>query len=209
MSAKLVYIDPGHGGKDPGACSGGVKEAEWALEFSERLAHYLRLLSKTGNINSECELGTLLSRENGKSPSIAQRAKQARDKGAALLLSIHANASAVQDAHGAECWVSADGWYRQRSKACSGAILKRLTVCGFANRGVKPDNLNRHGSLGILRGVDERMPAVLVEAGFLTNERDRLKLTEPESREIIAMQIAAGVCEFFAIEPRMDLVKID
>jgi N-acetylmuramoyl-L-alanine amidase len=203
---KLVYLDPGHGGNKPGNVNGGVRESTTALKLGKRIAHYIRLLSKTGDINSAPSIQTAMSRDMDMNVSINKRAQMAVKAGADLMVSVHTNSSIIKSAHGAEVWVSAAGYYKLRSAAIATEILRHLEALGFSNRGVKPDIWYSLGRLGVLRGVDKHMPAVLIEPGFASNDRERKLLTDPDSQEIIAQQTASVIVKHFGIEPRWDLI---
>jgi N-acetylmuramoyl-L-alanine amidase len=203
--SKLIYIDPGHGGHDPGACAGTVSEADVALDLSKRIARNIRLLSKSTDPDLDSRLHTGLTRCEDVFREIDWRPLQAIEDGADVFLSIHIN-SAAPAAHGSEAWISAAGYHKRVSEKIGQMILARLAAVGLKSRGIKPDTANRHGRLGVLRGFDNHGPAVLLEVGFISNEHDRKLLTNPESLEVIAVQIAAAVCKNQGIEPRMELV---
>jgi len=96
----VVVIDPGHGGKDPGAIGpSGLKEKEVVLDICKRLGSLL---------NSRLGLNVILTREDDTFISLSGRTKMANSQGADLFVSVHANASKKQSANGFETYFLAE-----------------------------------------------------------------------------------------------------
>lgn len=97
----VVAIDAGHGGIDPGASSGGLVEKEVALGFARRLAR---------NLEAADGLRPLLLRDDDSFLTLSQRIARAREGGAHVLVSIHADTTERGDAEGAHVYtLSAEG----------------------------------------------------------------------------------------------------
>lgn len=171
-----IYIDPGHGGHDPGAVGfDGLKESDVALDISLRVADKLRLF----------EAEPVLSRTDDTYVGLGRRASEANIIDAILFVCIHCNAFTDPQANGAEVLV-----YSRASKAVPIAegILERLVELGLRNRGVK-----ERPRLTVLNRT--RMPAVLVETAFISckSDPDRTLLRTEEGREKIAEAIVMGI----------------
>ena len=96
----VVVIDPGHGGKDPGAVGPtGLQEKEVVLDICKRLASLL---------NTRLGLNVILTREDDTFISLSGRTKMANAKGADLFVSVHANASKKRSANGFETYFLAE-----------------------------------------------------------------------------------------------------
>ena len=171
MSSK-IYIDQGHNPENPnaGAEGNGLREQDLVYVIGQRLAALLR-----ANPNFEVKLSrptpdTLLGTSN--STSLAARVNDANRWEADYFISLHTNAAASPSATGAEAYVYDRG---SRSFDFAQSVLGGLTAeTGLRNRGVKA----RPG-LYVLRKT--RMPATLIELGFITNPRDAaLMRDEPE-----------------------------
>ena len=170
-----IAIDPGHSGPyEPGACAGGVTEAEVVMEIADRTARLLQeaghevLLTRLGDIEDE---------------GLTWRAEIANLWGAELFLSIHANSFSDAAAHGTEVYHYPDspgGIHLARS--VQSRIIRSLHT---ADRGVKP------AFFTVLRATD--CPAVLIETAFLSNAVDRVLLTTPQFQQLFAAAIAAAV----------------
>lgn len=212
---KTVFMNPGHGGKDSGNVNTGIREKDSALADCKTIGHYIRLLSKVGDITGPSLIRTLFSREVDLTMSVDTVAMSARSSRADLFVSLHSNSSINSTANGAEVFVCADDagkeLFIRKARILGTDILDRLTACGLKNRGVRSDKQSNvwkifGKGLKVLRGTAWHMPGVLIETHFASNKHDRLLMSNDESREMICMQIALAIVEFLGIEPRLDLV---
>mgnify|MGYP006313236531 CR=1 FL=1 len=177
---KTICIDPGHGGTDPGAVFGAVHEADIVLSISLYLAAFLRGRG----------IGVLETRQRNETVSLADRVRVANSGAADRYISIHVNSFADPRANGVETVVS-----RHASEATIGwaqALHRRLIQdCpGRADRGVREDFAERGGDMYVLKNT--RMPAVLVELGFLSHAEDRAWITSVETHRRLATALADG-----------------
>lgn len=171
---KIVCIDAGHGGKDPGAESGGVQEKDIALTVALKVGARLK----------DCEV--IYTRTEDVYVGLSERALIANQAKADLFVSIHCNSVDDESAHGMEVYVHASR--SAASKRAASAIYDRLLpASGLRGRGVKADNF------AVLR--ETKMPAVLIELGFISNSGDRAKLTDSAWQDDAAKAIADGIIE--------------
>jgi len=175
----LVVIDPGHGGLDPGAVGiGGIRETDIVLEVSKIVTE---LLSDKG-------VKGILTRKNEVDLDLPPRVTFANNKNADIFVSIHANASRGKrrDINGLETFYYR-GWKgRLLAKNIQKQILR--VSPGSPDRGVK------QGRFYVLKNT--RMPAVLVEIGFLTGRLDARRLEKVTHRKRLAYAIAKGILEY-------------
>ena len=177
---RLVCLDPGHGGRDPGACYGKVRESEIALRFAQRLGHYIR--ANGGR--------TAFTREDDRFVSLFNRGQVAKLAKADLFVSIHCNAASTSAARGCEAFYAAPDKNPTRSIAWARVSLHTIAgICAIPIRGVKPDNASQHKSLTVLRSTYSSMPAILLELGFLTNNYDRAAITNTRNLENLAASL--------------------
>ncbi len=174
----VVIIDPGHGGPDPGAIGiGGLKETDVVLEVSKIV---LKLLSDKG-------VKARLTRKNEVDLDLPQRVSFANSMDADLFVSIHANASRGKrrDINGLETFYYR-GW---RGRLLAKRIQKQILRVspGSPDRGVK------QGRFYVIKNT--KMPAVLVEIGFLTGRLDARRLEKTTHRKRLAYAIAKGILE--------------
>ena len=176
-----VVIDPGHGGPDPGAIGiGGVRETDVVLEVSKIVE---KILSEKG-------VKVRLTRKNEVDLDLPPRVSIANRSDADIFVSIHANASRGKrrDINGLETFYYR-GW---RGRLLAKGIQKQILRVspGSPDRGVK------QGRYFVIKNT--RMPAVLVEIGFLTGRLDARRLEKTSHRKRIAYAIAKGILEYLS-----------
>jgi N-acetylmuramoyl-L-alanine amidase len=189
-------LDPGHGGSDSGAMCGEVMEKDLTLDVALRTELLLRAQGFV----------TVLTRDNDRYLSLAERAALANREKESLFVSIHFNdgeraaASGVETFYAARQTLSRLGWFSwlpflprtdsapltMRSESLARFLQAALVErTGAVNRGTKTEQFY------VIANV--RHPAALVEGGFITNKADVLKLTTAEYRQQIALAISDGV----------------
>ena len=177
----LVVIDPGHGGNDPGAIGiSGLKETDVVLEVSKIVK---KLLSEKG-------VQVKLTRNNDINLELLPRVTFANNTGADIFVSIHANASRGKrkDINGLETFYFKGGRGKLLAKRIQKQILR--VSPGSPDRGVK------QGRFYVIKNT--KMPAVLVEIGFLTGRLDAKRLEKTAHRKRIAYAIAKGILEYLS-----------
>ena len=126
-------------------------------------------------------------------PSLDARAELANARRADLFLSIHANAASRRSAQGVLALFRADGARGRRSGTLARAIVEGIVSRTQAQNRRAP--VDQRG-LRVLRKT--RMPAVLIEIGFLTNASERRRLTQSAYQDRIARGIVDGVLNWAA-----------
>lgn len=168
-----IFINAGHGGTDPGACSkSGIKEAD----ITEKICSILMARLKANYYPVE------VYQQNS---SVFEVSKVENKSGATCFISIHCNAATNPTAHGTEtlyCSTSAKG--KQLAEIMQDCLVKNT---GLANRGIKP-----RSDLHVLNRT--KAPAILVETAFISNPNE-LKLLV-ESPEVFAEAIWEAIKKF-------------
>ena len=184
--SKLSTLDPGHGGKDPGAIGPtGVQEKDVNLAVAKKVACLLQPV-----------MGVSLTRDTDKalgdtiSADLSARANMVNQGGADVFVSIHCNSADASSAHGTETHSypnSVDG------KLLAQKLQSRLVAAfGLTDRGCKESNF------AVLRQT--YMPAALVELAFISNPTEEALLESEEFQNKAAQAIAQGVCDFLGVE---------
>ena len=176
-----VVIDPGHGGKDPGAIGiGGLKETDVVLDVSRRVK----------NLLSEKGVNVRMTRNNEVDLDLPPRVSIANRTGADIFVSIHANASRGKrrDINGLETFYYS-GW---RGRLLARKIQKQILKVSPGS----PDRGIRQGRFFVIKNT--KMPAVLVEIGFLTGRLDARRLEKSIHRKRIAYAITKGILEYLS-----------
>ena len=172
--SKVVLLDPGHGGYDPGAVANGLKEKDLNLQLALKVAEKLSCMK------------VLLTRERDSFVSLAERVNISRRSGADLFLSLHANAGGGQ---GFESFIysglgNMDPVVKMQ-KALHGQIMEALRGWNIVDRGMK------RAVFYVLK--HNPRPAVLIESLFLDNEAEANLWREPFFIEALAEGVAGGV----------------
>lgn len=182
---EIIVIDAGHGGKDPGAISTrfDYEEKHLTLSTAHMVKAYLNSLGYK----------TVMTRSDDSYIPLSQRAEIANKQEGSLFVSIHYNSSPSESASGIEVFYYKEGDVKRTkaSKDLGEQVLERLVQhTGASTRGVKSENF------AVIRKTT--MPAILIEAGFLTNVEERKKLQDPHYRRFIAWGIARGIDQYCA-----------
>lgn len=188
MRAK-VFIDAGHGGKDPGAVDGANSKEKDTIASQEKDIN-LKYARTLGAVLKGCGVQVKQSREGDTYPSINARPSQAKQWGADAFISIHMNSASSKSAKGMEVL------YRDAEDAkLAKAIYTPLSaITPWTDRGVK-----MREDLGVLNGAG-RMPAALVEVDFISNyEAERLLHTK-SYRESTMEATAKGICAYLGVK---------
>ena len=172
-----ICIDPGHGGKDPGAIG---FDPFYVEEKIVDLAIALELEAQLESIGH----WTVVTRRKDRSLGLSSRANFANRLKADLFVSIHSNAAADPAVEGMEVF-HYPGSTAGRKAATEVLGSLQTAFPDHRSRGVKEANF------AVLRLT--KMPAILVETEFLTNPRQLQFLTDPLNQELIAVALAAGI----------------
>ena len=163
---KIVVLDAGHGGKDPGALTSAVKEKDLALTIIYKFAK--EYFNSTGSA-----IKAYWTRSDDTYIALADRAAFASQVEADLFISLHMNAASAQTAKGLEVLYGSNNEFTMSgldSKEMAAIFKKQLIDdLSMTDRGIK-DRPN----LVVLKSNE--VPAVLIELGFITNSEDLKKL---------------------------------
>ena len=174
-----IVIDPGHGGKDPGAESAsGREEKDYTLSLG---LHIYELLQQ------EAMFEPYLTRDDDTFIELEDRARMANDLHADALLSIHGN-TYIQNlsVSGTETYFYMDD-SADLARAIHGSLIAAM---GFRDRGVREEEWR------IL--ANSKVPAVLAEVGFLTHEEEEAAMWSEEGQARTARAIVDALKRYFA-----------
>jgi len=177
----VVMIDPGHGGKDPGARSVlGYWEAPVALAVGRQVKAMLQESGVTVEMTRDGA-----KTELDKHGRAALSSKRKPD----VFVSIHADAADRVSANGYTIYIArrADA----RSRAAAEAVERSMRRAGFARHSAAPV---AHADFVVLK--DNTQPAVLVELGFLTNQADATRLRNADYQAKYAAAICEGILDY-------------
>ena len=216
----IVAIDPGHGGKDPGAIGyAGTREKDVVLQISNRLARL---------INAEPGMRAILIRSSDKFLTLRGRIKKAKDANADMFISVHADAVENRKVRGSSVYVlSKNGASSEAAKILAQSQNQSDVTIGGVNLDGKDEvftkvmldlsktatidastelaksvikELSRlgktrrhveHAGFAVLKSLD--IPSILVETAFISNVTEERKLRSPEHQQKLAASIFKGV----------------
>lgn len=218
LKVKRLVIDPGHGGRDPGAVGFGLREKDVALSLSRELKAVFQ--------RERPDIEVSLTRDRDKFIPLDRRPVIAKQAGADLFVSIHLNAHDQERFHGVETYflnLSTDASSLRVAARENASTEKQITDLNAILRDLLQDTnilessklakLLQASLITELRGqykvrdlgvkqapfmvlVGAEMPSVLVEAGFLTNRRENRRLKNSNYLRKIAEGIYAGLRKY-------------
>lgn len=170
-----VVVDAGHGGGDGGTVGGEVIEKDINLSMALKL----KTILEDNNVE------VILTRNSDEKMNLEQRTSVANDSNADFFISLHCNYY-EDDAQieGVECYYNSPD--ATESKAYAESIINAISL---SDEIIVKDV--RDESYYVLKNT--KMPAVLVEMGFLSNYSERQKLSNDDYQEILAQKIAEGI----------------
>ncbi len=181
---QIVVLDPGHGGRDPGAVHNGLKEKDLTLKVGLYLYELMQQMPQTK---------VYMTRNTDVYPEFVDRTGLANELEADLFISIHFNANVSTKPKGTEVY------YLARKNEYEGTLTSKkaaqimqnqlVSQLGTVNRGIKTENFI------VLRNTI--MPAVLLEIGFLSNAEDAQKFKNEENIWRSAQAIFNGIQQSF------------
>ncbi|MGE3929846.1 MAG: N-acetylmuramoyl-L-alanine amidase [Hyphomonadaceae bacterium] len=217
---RTIVLDPGHGGRDPGAVGvTGVREKDVVLDAALKLRQALE---------ADGRYQVALTRDADNFVPLQDRVRFARAQHADLFISLHADANANREAAGASVYtlsenganraqnmMNAQNWDVDLGDAPRQGVVSDILLdlaqrettnrsAQFAEqvipqlREVAPLLRNTHRSAGFFVLLAPDVPAVLIETGFLTNAADERRLASPRERERMAGAMAEAVDAYFA-----------
>ncbi|MEJ2182978.1 MAG: N-acetylmuramoyl-L-alanine amidase [Nitrospirota bacterium] len=224
MRKHRVVLDPGHGGKDPGAIGPGrLMEKDVVLDVARRVKHILERRK---------HYEVFLTRDGDRFLSLEERTVLANKKGADLFVSVHANANRSRRLRGLETYLLNWTDDREAMKVAArenritlkrmeerrsevGLILASLELQNKRDESLKLAHFIQDSTLDSLtsryarvedNGVKQalfyvlfgaHMPSVLVEISYITNREEAARLRTASYREQLARGIARGIEEYF------------
>lgn len=174
----IIVVDPGHGGKDPGAvASDGTEEADLNLKIALKLRDYLE---------DNLDATVYMTRTTDKYVDYEDRYDLANEKNADLFISVHLNSVTNTSVDGTTA-IYPNNHDISVSKDAADFIHQRVT--NVLDEYTDPYKDNRN--LSVLRNTD--VPAVITETGFISNSSDLKFLKSSDGQEEIAYEIYRGI----------------
>jgi N-acetylmuramoyl-L-alanine amidase len=194
MVNRVVVVDPGHGGIDPGAKgAGGAVEKEITLAVARKLADFLHQSGATVILTRDSDTMLYDPDTSGllakKRQDLSRRVNMANENNADAFVSIHVNSfKADSRQHGAQTFSQPGSEEsKELSKSIQAEIIRLLK-----NTTRKPKEVD------YFTGRKSKMSSVIVEIGFVSNPEEEKLLLDPEYQTKMAFSIYAGIVKYFA-----------
>ena len=184
LYGKCIYLDPGHGGKDPGATYGGIKEEDINLSIALKLKENLEnkgavvYLTRTGDY----DLAPKGIKER-KRIDLYKRSVLINNSGCDLYLSLHLNATKSTSWYGAQVFYDDINKENIELAKILQTQLRKDLKTNRKIKEVKNGYLYRH----------VKVPGVLIEMGFLSNPGERNKLKKDSYQKLVSSSISKGI----------------
>jgi N-acetylmuramoyl-L-alanine amidase len=223
---KVIVIDPGHGGHDPGALGSNSREKDLNLAAARVLKSKLE---RTGRYK------VVMTRSDDVYVPLETRVQIARRANADLFISLHSDSGPSPDLHGATVYTLSDkgsertahgvmdssNWFINvelpgQTRAVNQILLdltQRTTrnrsaafaedLLGHIGERVQPHASHRDASFMVLLAPD--VPAVLLEMGFITNADDERQLNNPAKRERFMGEVVDSIDHYFRQDTQLAL----
>lgn len=189
---RKVWIDAGHGGKDPGACGNGLREKDIVLTLSLEIKKQLE--RDYDGVNVE------LSRSKDVFLELKERTNAANKAGADLLVSIHCNAGGGAGGFESFRYTNASAASRSLQNMLHTEIMAALKPFDVIDRGQKAANLH------MCR--ESKMPAVLTENLFIDVTTDAAKLKRQEVIDALIAGHVAGIAKYLGLKKKGSVATV-
>jgi N-acetylmuramoyl-L-alanine amidase len=172
---KRVVIDVGHGGEDAGQTINGISEKDVVLAIALNLVE----------LNTRTDIEIVLLRTEDQTLSLKERADNVNNLKPDFAISLHANGNPDGNKNGVEAYVFSESIHFEQSKLYADNILNAVSKDNLVKNGVK------QARFYVLQNI--QCPVVLLEVGFLTNEKNRLYLESAQGQREIALGILSAL----------------
>lgn len=187
LKQKIITIDPGHGGAQPGARITKNGKTYYEKDITLKIGTMVaEKLSKTG-------ASVLMTRAEDVQVGLYERTQMSNQSDAHFFVSIHCDSnSKPNSASGTTIYYHGDN---ADSRALAQAILNEIVqISGQPSKGVRTDKTLYQTGLAVLR--TSNMPAILIEVGYLNHDGDRARLIDPKFQARVADAIVRGIQKY-------------
>ena len=188
LSNKIIYVDPGHGGIDPGTIYKDINEKDINLDICLKLKKELENIGATVYLTryGDYDLSTPNTSTRKKS-DLNNRVRLINDSKSDMYISIHLNATSSKTWHGAQVFY--DDVNEENKKI---ATIMQEELKNNLNTTREIDEIST-----MLLNRKVNVPGVLIEVGFLSNDNERYLLKQDSYQEKISKTIVNGVIKYF------------
>lgn len=184
LIGKVIYIDPGHGGIDPGATYKDIYEKDINLSIALKLKKELENNGAIVYLTRYDDIDLSISTNNHKKSDLNNRVRAINNSNADLFISIHLNSYGTS-------WYGVQIFYDDNNS-------NNEVLASIMDKNIRDLNGNRtyknKNDLYLLKNI--KVPGILVEVGFLSNENERYLLTNSKYQEKVSKSLCNGIKEY-------------
>ena len=188
LFGKVIYLDAGHGGSDPGALYKNIYEKDINLKIVQKLEEDLTQLGATVYLTRYGDYDVSVPNTiNHKRNDLSRRGNMINKSGCDLYLSIHLNAETSSSWHGAEAYY--DDVHPDNEK------IAKIMQEEFKEHLYSKRKYKKTSSFYLNKRIER--PGVLLEVGFLSNPNERYLLKTDSYQQKVSKTITGGVLRYF------------
>lgn len=187
LLGKVIYIDPGHGGRDSGTTYKNIYEKDINLTMSKKIEKHLTSKGAIVYLTREIDTDLSTTTKNKKRSDLDNRAKLINKSNADMYISIHLNYISNSK------WQGLQIFYNNKNKEnerIANSLTSYLKEMNSNIRESKKENI-------YYMYKQITVPGVLIELGFLSNPNDRYRLTREEYQDKLAISISNSIEKYF------------
>ena len=190
LFGKMIYVDAGHGGMDPGAIYKNIQEKQINLEISKKLVKSLEKLGATVYMTRYDDYDLSIQNTNSvKRSDLSRRAIMINESNCDLYISIHLNSDLSPTWHGTQIFY--DDVNMENEK------IAKIMQETFQEEMKSNRKYKELTNIYLYRKV--KRPGVLVEAGFLSNPNDRYLLRQKTHQQKIVNTIIKSILKYYKL----------
>lgn len=184
LSGKVIVVDPGHGGSNPGAVANGTRESDNNLAVGLKLRDKLTRAGARVIMTRDSDR-TVAPEGNSLGQELQARVDLAENNHADIFVSVHTNENSDASITGAETFYGS-GKTKKLAEAVESNLISETHA---VSKGIAPETFY------VLRNTT--MPGILVEMGFISNATEAARLASDSYRNTIAQGICDGIVDYF------------
>lgn len=189
LTGHNIVIDPGHGGIDSGASANNIIEKEITLAISAKLADALQKYGAIVTLTRDSDIDYYTRGRGGKRNDLLRRIDIMEKSGAELFISIHCNAFRARNLSGTQVFYSPK--FEQNRKLAE-RLQRAIQEFPQGNKRQAKEDLH------ILLLNDIKIPGVLIETGYVTNQQEAALLADHSYQQKLVEHIAKGLAYHFS-----------
>ena len=188
LLGKCIYIDAGHGGKDPGAIYKDIKEKDINLIYSKKIGEILEKFGATIYYIREDDYDLSITTKRRKKSDLSNRVDLINNSNCDMYLSIHMNSESTG------LWYGPQIFYNNINK-------NNKKIAEITQKSLKKENLSSR-KISLINNAymyDKiKIPGILIEVGFISNSSDRYKILDSEYIDKFSRNISFSIIQYFS-----------